>query len=186
MEHRAASRQCPDGTVSILIAAIGKDVPRGRNELDMALHEYPNDARLHFLKGSLLAGERNYATARDAMRQAIDLAPGYHVARFQLGFLLLTSGEGLAAQEVWGPLYSLPPDHYLRIFAEGLGHLMRDDFAAAVRLLEKGIALNSENPPMNRDMQLIIGQARERIDRHEGPVSSVDFLLQQAALKPKR
>jgi hypothetical protein len=186
MEHRTASRQCPDRTISILLSVIGKDASRGMSELDMALHEYPKDARLHFLKGSLLAGRQDYAAARDAMGRALALAPGYHVARFQLGFLLLTSGEAIAAQDVWGPLHALPPDHYLRLFTDGLGHLIRDDFAETVKVLEKGIALNKENPPMNRDMQLIIEQAREKMGRQDGPVSSVDFLLQQAALKPRR
>jgi len=158
-------------------------------DLDAMLDEYPNDARLYFLKGSLLAGEQDYSAARAAMRHAVDLAPNYHVARFQLGFLLLTSGEPHAAQEAWGPLYSLPPDHYLRIFVDGLCHLIRDEFPETIKLLQKGMALNNENQPMNRDMQLIVEETKRRMDQDtpgNGPVSSVDFLLQQAALKPKR
>ena len=120
------------------------------------------------------------------MRHAVDLAPDYAIARFQLGFLLLTSGEPHAAQEAWGPLYALSTDNYLRLFVLGLCHLIRDEFADAIRVLQDGIALNRNNPAMNRDMKLIIDEVRAKINEQGGgetPVSSVDFLLQQAALK---
>jgi len=174
--------------MSALVSAVGADMRRGMRDLDSMLHEYPRDARLHFLKGSLLAGEQDYAGARVSMRQAVDLAPDYHVARFQLGFLLLTSGEPHAAQEAWGPLHSLPADSYLHIFVQGLCHLIKDDFTETVKLLQDGIARNKENPAMNRDMQMIIDEVRNKPDSsaRDTPVSSVDFLLQQAAFKPKR
>jgi tetratricopeptide (TPR) repeat protein len=190
MEHQATPNYCPDGKISALVAAAGSDARRGIRDLETMLKDYPGDARLHFLKGSLLAGEQDYSAARLSMRHAVDLAPDYHVARFQLGFLLLTSGEPHAAQEAWGPLHSLPSDHYLRMFVNGLCHLIRDEFADAIKLLKKGIVLNNENPPMNRDMQLIIEQVTRQMDQAgggaEGSLSSVDFLLQQSALKPKR
>src|SRR5882672_7072143 len=180
------SQLCPQDKLSALMAAIGSDETRGRRELDTLLRAYPSDARLHFLKGSLLAGRQDYAAARAAMRHAVDLAPDYAVARFQLGFLLLTSGEPYLAQEAWGPLHALPADHYLRLFVEGLTRLIRDEFADTIRLLQEGIKRNRENQPMNRDMQLIIDEVRGKMSAQamgEAPVSSVDMLLQQAALK---
>ena len=180
------SQFCPQDKLSSLMAVFGSDETRAMRELDTLLGAYPRDARLHFLKGSLLAGRQDYAAARTAMRHAVDLAPDYAVARFQLGFLLLTSGEPYPAQEAWGPLHALPADHYLRIFVDGLTHLIRDEFADAIRLLQEGIKRNRENLPMNRDMQLIIDEVRGKMSAQasgEAPVSSVDMLLQQAALK---
>ncbi len=178
---------CPDGRMTALLAAAGRDAAGGLRELEILLIEFPGDPRLHFLKGSLLAGRQDYAGARAAMRHAVDLAPDFAVARFQLGFLLLTSGEPHAAQEAWGPLHGLPRDSYLRIFVEGLGHLIRDEFGDAVRLLPDGIARNGKNQPMNRDMQLIVDEVRRKqAEGGSGPISSVDFLLQQSALKSTR
>ncbi len=175
---------CPDDKMTALLGAAGKDASAGLRELDNLLRSYPGDPRLHFLKGSLLAASEDYAGARAAMRHAVDLAPDYHVARFQLGFLALTSGEAHAAQEAWGPLHGLPRDHYLRLFVEGLCHLIRDEFDDTVRLLQDGISRNNENPPMNNDMQLIIDQVRSRpAQGPAAPLSSVDFLLQQSAFK---
>lgn len=177
---------CPDDRMSGLLAVLGRDETIGINELDSLLEQFPDDPRLVFLKGSLLAGSQDYAAARTYMRRAVDLAPEFHVARFQLGFLLLTSGEPFAAQEAWGPLHALPKASYLRIFVDGLCHLIRDEFDDTVRVLKEGIAANQENPAMNRDMQLIIDEVLSRqasSDGGGGPVSSVDLLLQQAALR---
>ena len=176
---------CSEARLSALLAAAAKDEARATGELTALLLDFPSDPRLHFLKGSFLAGKQDYAAARMAMRRAVDLAPDYGIARFQLGLLLLTSGEPYAAQEAWGPLHGLAAEHYLRLFVEGLCHLIRDEFGRAIQSLEEGIARNAENPAMNRDMQLVIDEInRKRSD--SGGASSVDLLLQQAALKATR
>ena len=129
----------PDDRMSSLLASIRKSVKRGLRDLDTALGEFPDDPRLHFLKGSLEAGQEDYAAARASMRRAVDLAPDFAVARFQLGLLLLTSGEPHAAQEAWGPLHGLPPDNYMHLFVRGLTHLIHDQFEDTARLLQEGI-----------------------------------------------
>jgi len=179
---------CPDERLSALVASVTADARMGMQQLEETLRAYPGDARLHFLKGSLLAGDQDYAGARAEMRRAVDLAPDYAVARFQLGFLLLTSAEPYAAEEAWGPLHALPEGHFLRLFVEGLSALIRDRFSDTIRLLQDGIARNRENPAMNRDMQLIIDEVRKKRDADPagGAASTVDLLLQQAAIKASK
>lgn len=177
---------CPDDRLNVLLAALKNDGDRAAGDLDALLRDYSGDPRLHFMKGSLLASQQDYLGARTAMQHAVDLAPDYAVARFQLGLLLLTSGEPHAALEAWGPLHSLPPENVLYKFVQGLSHLIRDDFDEAIRLLGEGIERNKDNPPMNRDMQLIIDEVR-KLRQNSGTggpgLSTVDFLLRQAALK---
>lgn len=187
MASKTKHRLCPESRLSEMFATLRTDPVRGAKDLEGLLAHYPEDARLHFMRGSLLAGEQDYAAARTAMRRAVDLAPDYPIARFQLGLLLLTCGEAYPAQETWGPLHNLPRDHYLRLFVEGLMCLVRDDFAGTIRLLEQGIAANHENPPLNRDMQMVIDEVRAKSGgMTKGAASSVDLLLQQAALKSTR
>lgn len=178
---------CPDDKLQAVMAARQDDVAPSR-ALDDLLSAYPGDSRLHFLKGSWLAGRGDYQAARSAMRRALDLAPDYTVARFQLGLLELSSGEPIAAQETWGPLHGLPLDNFIRLFVVGLCHLIRDEFPDAVRKIEEGIAKNRENAPMNGDMQLIVDEIRRLQSDHalEPAVSSVDLLLQQAAMKARK
>jgi tetratricopeptide (TPR) repeat protein len=119
----------------------------------------PEDPRLHFLRGSILASIGRPIEALPALQKAVEIAPDFVIARFQLGFFQLTSGEAANALSTWGPLALLPEGHYLRSFVAGLTHLIRDEFEAAIRQLREGIAVNEENPPLNRDMQLIIDQS---------------------------
>lgn len=180
---------CPDADLDTLVKTLEVvDAGRGLADVDRLLRDYGNDPRLHFLKGSLLAAKEDYAGARTAMRHAVDLAPDYVLARFQLGLLLLTCGEPHAAQEAWGPLHGLEPDHYLRLFTTALIHLIHDEWTDALDNFEKGIARNGENPALNHDMQLIVAETRQKMtsaDRDEETTSSVHQLLQQSTWHTK-
>jgi len=96
-----------------------------------------------------------------ALKSAVALAPDFAIARFQLGFFQLTSGEAAEALGTWGPLALLPDGHYIRLFVTGLTHLIRDEFAETIAALQAGIEVNHENLPLNRDMQLLIDKVRE-------------------------
>jgi len=115
---------------------------------------------LHFLRGSVLAGIGRYIEAHQSLSRAVHLAPDYAIARFQLGFFQLTSGETANALDTWGRLDGLQDGHYLRKFVDGLRCLIRDDFKGVIQHLSEGITLNSENPPLNNDMTLIIERCR--------------------------
>src|SRR5271167_2708654 len=118
MANTEAGRLCPADKLQALI--VQGDTGDGPRRLDDLISAYPEDPRLQFLKGSRLAGQGDYRAARTAMRRAVDIAPDYVVARFQLGLLELSSGEPIAAQETWGPLHGLPRDNFVRLFVEGL------------------------------------------------------------------
>jgi hypothetical protein len=65
--------------------------------------------------------------------------------------------------------------------------LIRDEFAESIEQLREGIALNNENPALNRDMQLLIDQAAELLSGQSRPAedreaaSATSFLLNQFA-----
>jgi len=175
---------CPEDALQRLLSAIADE-----NEamLSEYLECYPADARLHFLLGSLEAARRDYGSARLAMRRAIDLNPSFHIARFQLGLLLLTSGDAYAAQETWGPLYGLPDDDALRLFARGLSHMVHDQFADAIDHIERGIERNAENEPLNRDMQRIVDELSSRTSAEKTEIlSATQLLLRHATFKSTR
>lgn len=132
--------------------------------IDALLERYPQDARLHFMRGSVLAGRQRPIEAHQAMRRAVEIAPGYALARYQLGFFELTSGEPEAALSTWGPLLAEPADNPLRIFVEGMTHLIRDEFGPALSRFEEGIARNLDNEPLNNDVRLLMGEVRKLAD----------------------
>lgn len=169
---------CPPDELESLTRALAAG---GVSEVDAVLARYPGDPRLHFLRGSVLAGERRYGEGRAAMRLAIELAPGFAIARFQLGFLEFTSGETELAGQTWAPLAELPEGDALRLFSEGLMRLPADDAEGAIIRLREGMAANTQNPPLNRDMQMLIDELnRPRLDPTDGePVSETQMLLRQ-------
>jgi len=131
--------------------------------LDDALVHWPTDGRLHFLRASLLAETRRFDEAATGFAAALAHEPTLHIARFQLGLLLLTSSHTEAALRVWKPLDTLDPADPLHLFRRGLTALTADRFPEAIDLLRQGIAANTAFPPLNRDMQGVIDRAASQI-----------------------
>jgi len=174
---------CSDEEMTELLAAMQSDAPDELALAERLIDAYPEDARLHFLRGSLLAGNGRPIEAHAALSRAVALAPEFALARFQLGFFELTSGEAARALATWEPLDSLAGDHYLAHFVTGLRHLIADRFVEAIAALQAGIAVNDENPPLNRDMQLIIDECAGLTSAAPAApadeASATSFLLEQ-------
>ena len=180
---------CSDQQLQALVNGLQVDEQGGIAALERLELDHPLDARLPFLRGSVLAGLGRYPEAHDAMMCAVSVAPDYGLARFQLGLLELTSGDAAAAAATWAPLDTLPLTDPLRRFAIGLRHLIADDFDTAIACLRGGIASNSENPLLNIDMQRVIDAIANRAQPAvpaEEPMSSTQTLLRQSLLRPTR
>ncbi|MEQ1540689.1 MAG: hypothetical protein ABL926_00390 [Novosphingobium sp.] len=180
--------------MNAILEAAQTGATNGIAAVDAALVRFPQDARLHFLKGSMLVGEKRLIAAHTALSKAVELDPQFHIARFQLGFFELTSGEAEAALTTWRPLRDLPKGQYLRSFVEGLENLAADRFTECIAALREGMTQNLENPPLNADMQLIIERCQEVLTSGgetggepsgDGAVSSTSFLL-GTARRPAR
>ena len=189
---------CPDEPITEMLALAADDEPAALARIGALLADHPDDPRLHFMKGSLLAAQQNYAEGRAAMRAAVGLAPGYDIARFQLGLLELSSGDAASADATLQPLADRSDENALSLFALGLRHLARDDFDQADAMLRRGIEINVEHPLVSRDMELMlagIAEARAKLaaDTHRPPedtennasadVSAAHLLLQRYADK---
>lgn len=163
-----------DTEIMQLVEGLQSDDEGDLATIDALLERYPGDPRLHFMRGSVLAGKGQPIEAHSAMARAVEIAPDYALARYQLGFFELTSGEADKALSTWGPLLRLPQDNYLRLFAEGMTFLIRDEFDAALAKYEQGIAQNNENEPMNNDIRLLMRQTRDLAEQNAGTVGPHD------------
>lgn len=176
---------CDDTRLSEIVAAAGVDPDAAIAAIDAALSTWPDDHRLHFLKGSLMIGLKRFIGAHSAMGKAVALAPDFAIARFQLGFFELTSGEPDAARSTWLPLKAqLPAEHWMLSFVDGLEHLAADQFAECIMALRTGIERNTENLPLNADMGLIIEKCAELLGSEADAtvpgtdeISATSFLL---------
>ena len=180
---------CSDEALKPVLATLQDNDEMGLAGLARLLETHPFDSRLHFLKGSVLAGLQHYEEGRAAMQKAVEIAPEFAIARFQLGFLELTSGLAADATATWAHFAGLAEDQPFRILSEGLNCLARDEFPEAVRLLRRGMELNTEHPLINNDMQLLLDEIGDRAapqpenKQVAESASATHMLLQQFELK---
>jgi tetratricopeptide (TPR) repeat protein len=155
-ENRTMSGKNRDYMAGLLSQLGASDRASARSLLEKAAQAHPEDPRpLTLLAAEYVhAGEldRAEATYIAALQRTPDLA----IARFQLGLLQLTSARPATAQATWAPLDGLAETDPLRLFKTGLELLAQDRFDEARRFLTEGIALNRNNLPLNRDMQMVL------------------------------
>jgi len=172
MSNSTANALASEAEIAQLVAQLEAPDQDDLAAIDAVLATYPDDARLHFMRGSVLAGRSEHSPAYAALTRAVELAPDFAIARYQLGFFELTSGEADRALSTWAPLLRAPEDHYLRVFVEGMTHVIRDEFSDALATFERGIALNQENAPLNGDIQLLMRELRAKMDDPSAPSAS--------------
>src|SRR5262245_55942841 len=145
-----------------LAASTGNDSETSINYLKRAIALVDGMAEPHYLLGAEYAGKGLYDLAVSEMQAALKRKPELAAARFQLGLLLLTLTRVEEAATTWGLLDVLPPDEPLYLFKTGLLHLIREQWDQAIALLREGIARNTENQALNRDMQMVIDQINRK------------------------
>jgi tetratricopeptide (TPR) repeat protein len=145
--------------------------------LRAAIARDPANAELRYLLGAELAQRREYPEAVAQMRSALDIDPKLHFARLQLGLLYLTMSQPNDSLATWAPLEELDENAALKAFKRGLEALIRDDFSACIGFLQRGIALNKQNAPLNHDMSQLIDRVRDGsvIAEPVPPVPRADF-----------
>lgn len=124
--------------------------------LGEAADAHPNDARPLLLLAGEFMEARDTDRAEAAYTAAVLRKPDFWIARFQLGLLQFTSARPSVAMVTWAPLGSLEANHPLRLFVQAFERLAVDDFEHAKEFLAKGIVANTTNPPLNRDMELLM------------------------------
>jgi Flp pilus assembly protein TadD len=168
-------------------AAAGDRLGEANNHLQAAMELQPQSPVPYFLMGANFAQKGMNDQAEAAWVACLSRAPAFGVARFQLGLLQLTSGRPASAQATWEPLLSLPADHYLKSFVLGFVAILRGEKDEAERCIGEGIRQNRENPPLNQDMEALLGRLSSDIPPVEAladsPASS--HFLMSAYNKPQ-
>ncbi|GAB7541624.1 hypothetical protein [Cupriavidus sp. 8B] len=134
------------------------DAASARRLLEQAASLHPADPRPLLLLAARHIQDQEPDRAEAAYIAALQAAPDYAIARFQLGLLQFTSSRPSAALATWAPLDKLEEAHPLRLFKMAFESLQNDQFDQACHWLREGIKFNTDNPPLNQDMQLLISR----------------------------
>lgn len=119
----------------------------------------PSFAGAHHM---LAAEHAEIGMYREAIREldhALVLDPKSVAARFQLGLLHMITNDPQQARLDWAPLDKLDPAGPWSAFKGALEGLMDQDALAALRQLDKGLAMDFSNAALRADMSKL----RERI-----------------------
>lgn len=160
-----------DELLHLAVCAIeGGDHETAIVRLKRCLASEPARAQAHYLLGAEYAAIGMSARAVERIGRAVELEPAMHVARFQLGMLLVVAGRVDDAELAWAPLDALGEAHPLFLFKTGVIHMLGDRFVEARQCLRAGIERNTVVDVLNRDMASLLA----RIDAMDAQVASAD------------
>ncbi|WP_157057100.1 tetratricopeptide repeat protein [Herbaspirillum autotrophicum] len=154
-----------------IAASQANDSQTALNLFTQACREEQSSAWPHFLLGAELAQLGRIAEAETAYANAVIMAPDFRIARFELGTLQFTSGRPSIAVVTWHPLLDLPDDNALKLFVQGYVELAQDAFDNALQYFARGMQANTENPPLNGNIQLLVTEI-EKLRHSPSPVSA--------------
>lgn len=120
-----------------------------------------DEAQLRYLQAAESAAQKRYDDAEVEFIAALQLNPNLYTARFQLGLLQLTCANPDKARITWAALHDESVPEPLRRFARGMEALIVDDFTACIEQLRIGVSLNTVNPALNKDMEMVIARINE-------------------------
>jgi len=189
---RTASESADEAALQEAEALLQAGLAASRqDDSERALHFFarasaanPSGAMPHFLIGSEFAALGQMDKAEAELANAVLLAPGLHLARYQLGLLQFSAGRAAVALVTWAPLLALGDGLPLAHYVQGFASLAQDDFAGARNHFESGLALHQENPAVAVDIRKVLGRmevAMGRNVRQEASPSPVQAAPEVAA-----
>ena len=116
----------------------------------------PSSGLPHFLIGSEQASAGDFAAAEPALARAVLLAPGFPLARYQLGLLQFTAGRAAVALLTWEPLLALGEHDALPHLVRGFAALAQDAPGEALEHFRAGLACRPDNPALCADIAQVI------------------------------
>lgn len=138
----------------------------GRTDAALALFSQasalaPTSGIPAFLIASEQAAAGNIEAAEAAFANAVLLAPGFTLARYQLGLLQFSSARAAVAFLTWQPLFDLPETDPLGHFVRGFAELAQDHFEPALGHFRAGLGCPEGNPAVAGDIQKVIEKVEQ-------------------------
>jgi tetratricopeptide (TPR) repeat protein len=122
----------------------------------------PDNAMAIYLLATVHAGMGMHARAVSEMVSVLELEPDFHVARFQLGLILLAHGQGADTMAAWEHFQGLGEDDCFFLFRRGVEYFLLDQLDESVRDLKAGILANEHYESVVEDMVSILEEVQTR------------------------
>lgn len=143
-----------------LLASQQHQTERALGLFSEAQTEDPTSGLPSFLMGSELAACGRHEQAEAAMATAVLLAPGFLLARYQLGLLQFSADRPATALVTWLPLEDLPDPEPLGHFVRGFSLLARQNYPKALEHFQSGLARCGAQDAVADDIRQVIDAVR--------------------------
>ncbi|MGQ5524409.1 hypothetical protein ACUHMQ_14275 [Chitinimonas sp. PSY-7] len=141
----------------------------------------PPRAEVLFLLGAQYAQIKMFDDAVVWMQRAVEVNPQFDIAVFQLGLLQLMRGDAVAATSTWQRLDSLPDEHALKLFRNGLLALNQNQLEEAAATLRAGLACDYPNAPLLAEMRRVLSNIEQMQSTSSAPVGETTAVNEPVA-----
>ncbi|HKQ31136.1 MAG TPA: hypothetical protein VJS66_07625 [Burkholderiales bacterium] len=160
---------------------------RGRTEdslvtLKRAMEIAPNDARIHYVLGSLYNQIGMIERAEKHLQHATTFQPAMENARFELGWLYWSTGRADTAAQTWKAFDDHGKEHPIYLFKTGLLHLAKNEYNECEKNLRLGLSVNGGNVPYASEMAQLHQRVSTYLATLKAPTTTE---TQPAAPKPE-
>lgn len=169
-----------EGLISDGLAASGERHPESAIALFTSASELrPGSGLPHFLIGSEHAAAGNLDAAESAFANAVLLAPGLMLARYQLGLLQFSARRAAMALVTWQPLFALDTQASLGCFVRAFAALAQDALQEALATFEAGLACDDVNVAVASDVRQVTAGVRALLSAQDdgSPPAKAHVLL---------
>ncbi len=130
------------------------------NYLHEVLDREPSNALALYLLGAEHAELGLYERAIENIEKSLEINPSQQVAQFQLAMLYTQVDLNDRARSTWEELQDKTDMPNLNLFVKGMLLLMDEDFETGIQVLNEGLALETDNPALNRSIEQIIAHLK--------------------------
>lgn len=166
--------QCSQTTIDRITALMQTSDEDALTAIDEAMAQWPSDARLHLLRGAMLAHQTQYDEARTALSRAVVLAPALDMARLMLGQLEVTENRPAEAVVTFRPLAMHGNDEATRLFATGMIDLLEGRLSAAAENLQASLSTSPPVPALASHVHALLKGIDEALHGQNDETPSVD------------
>jgi tetratricopeptide (TPR) repeat protein len=146
-----------------MAAVMEQDSKEALEKFDLAIHDYPNDANVHFRYGAYLL-QQDPDRGVEVIRKALELDPGHIPALVGLAAVYRKRGDMPTARGYAERAVKLAPEDFATHVTLGRVLLDSDDAAGAMRELETAIKLAPGSPEAHFNLAVAYAKVGRKED----------------------
>lgn len=164
-------------TQYLMPEGVPEEVKKDAYELtEILVKTHNNDAKVHAIHGDFLYQDKKLEEAREAYRKSVAIKKDIFAVWQQIFFINNELRDNKSQEKETGEALELFPNNSLIYFFNGLAKNDLKKHKEAIDVLESGLALNVDNPALELQYYISLGEANYRLKRY----SEMDTYFEKA------